>query len=831
MERFDSLRIPLWKNVFLLLADAGVAEPEADLNPHSSLPPGWKGNLSKKLQPLISFDPEAENRGMQRLQLQELREYYWELLATDATDIDAFEVDSSLIHSTRKQDWRPKHRAGSCHGTFKVVNYLGTAWITIRSRRSNAELHTIRFDVVTVKLDHEKEYRAMVEAIAEECQQLLLDWNAPTTVHLAVDPERSVRTLLEQFLFLRNVLGPDRLELFLELLHRRPHVMLARERRWQSAAIASSHMFIRDPLRFGRDWQPAVEGTFGTAAGYNAKEILEERKFDSLDTPPNRFVKFALHSFRELCEDVITAEFKDEVSGRKRVLREEQGAAYLESLQMRDVLDQFLDSAFFDNVGEVQRIPLESQTLQKQEGYREILLAWLMLDAAAQIDWPGRSDAYNGTNRDVATLYEFWLYFVLARAFKDRLGMEPLQDPLERKDDALPFCCVADNGRLMISLKRGETSFRRFRWNKNGHPLRVHFFYNRTFGRSPVNSRGTYSKDFRPDYTLVIIPGDIKEVDWWEAERQAEAEGRIAYVHFDAKYRVEQLTNVFGETELESDEDRLNSKSTGTFKNADLYKMHTYNEAIRRTVGSYVLYPGGDPLNEAGKNRFERYHEIVPGIGAFALKPAGKGNGPAGLEVLVDFVNDLLEHQLSRFTQSYRVSYWTETTVREPAAEYSAGFCEFPVTDKPPRDTQILLGFVQDDAGALACRSTATFFCHAVEWKRGISRNADGSGEAGEPISYDFDPFYPEYFIAYYQNTTANWVAKIAEVKIVTAERRAKETVRPLREMKAAYYYRCQLSAIEPTIPRDVTQLVQPWPGKPVACSVSKFVRSPSAAQ
>lgn len=827
MEYFDTLRIPLGENASLLLADASVVEPEADLKYYPSLPLGWEGTPSDKEHPLISFDPEAENRGMQRLQLQELKEYYWELMATD---IDAFEVDSSLIQSTRKQDWKPKHRVGSCHGTFKFVNYLGTAWISVKFRHSETALHTIRFDVVTVKLDHENEYRAMVEAIAAECQQLLLDWNAPTTVHLAVNPESRARTLLEQFLFLRHVLGPDRLDLFLELLHRRPHVMLARERRWQSAASGSSHLFLRDPLRFGRGWQPALEGIPGMVAGYNAMEILEERKFDSLDTPPNRFVKFALHSFRSLCDEVMNAEFKDKATGRTRAIRQEQGTAYLESVQMCDLLDQFLDSSFFDDVGEIRRIPFESQALQKREGYRDILLAWLMLDAAAQIDWPGRSDAYDGTNRDVATLYEFWLYFVLARACKERLGMDPLQDPLKKMDDALPFCCLADDGRMVISLKRGETSFCRFRWSRDGHQLRVHLFYNRKFGRSPdVRRRGTYSKGFRPDYTLVIIPEDIKEGDWLKAEQQAEDEGRIAYLHFDAKYRIEQLAAVFGESGEESDEDRMDQKSSGTFKNADLYKMHTYNEAIRRTVGSYVLYPGSDPVNEAGKNRFERYHEVVPGIGAFALKPTRNGSEPAGLGVLMEFVGDLLTHQLSSFTQSYRVSYWTESTVRESSEEYGAKLVEFSLAGKPPKDAQILLGFVRGDSDASLCKGTKTFFCHAVEWKKGTVRKGDGSGEPGEPTSLNFDPFRSDVFTAYCQNTAADWVAKVVDVRIVTAKDRAAETGRQLCEMNAAYYYRFALSEIQHTLRRDVSHLVRRRPGKPVACRLSDFVLSPRA--
>ena len=71
------------------------------------------------------------------------------------------------------------------------------------------------------KLDYEQEYRSMVESIGEEGQQLLLEWGTPTTLNLTADPEKQVQTLLEQFLFLRHVLGPDKLELYLEVLQRR----------------------------------------------------------------------------------------------------------------------------------------------------------------------------------------------------------------------------------------------------------------------------------------------------------------------------------------------------------------------------------------------------------------------------------------------------------------------------------------------------------------------------------------------------------------------------------------------------------------------------------
>jgi hypothetical protein len=102
------------------------------------------------------------------------------------------------------------------------------------------------------------------------------------------------------------------------------------------------------------------------------------------------------------------------------------------------------------------------------------------------------------------------------------------------------------------------------------------------------------------------------------------------------------------------------------------------------------------------------------------------------------------------------------------------------------QDAQILLGFVRGDSGASACKATKTFYCHAVEWKKEAARNVDGSGDPGKPTNLDFDPFRSDVFVAYYQNTAEDWVAKVADVKIVTAKERAEETGGQLMEMNAA---------------------------------------------
>jgi nucleotide-binding universal stress UspA family protein len=98
----------------------------------------------------------------------------------------------------------------------------------------------IPFEVASPKLDYEQEYRSMVEAIGEECQQLLLEWGTPSSLHLQVDPEKQTQTLLEQFLFLRHVLGPDKLDLYLETI--------ARQLRNEGLAV-TAHLALGDPAK------------------------------------------------------------------------------------------------------------------------------------------------------------------------------------------------------------------------------------------------------------------------------------------------------------------------------------------------------------------------------------------------------------------------------------------------------------------------------------------------------------------------------------------------------------------------------------------------------
>ena len=102
-----------------------------------------------------------------------------------------------------------------------------------------------------------------------------------------------------------------------------------------------------------------------------------------------------------------------------------------------------------------------------------------------------------------------------------------------------------------------------------------------------------------------------------QTQEDAEESVLISHIHFDAKYKVnnfyELISNSNEEELTEKEEtdlikDEIEETKSGTFKNQDLLKMHAYKDAIRRTGGAYILYPG-----KGKKEPFRGFHELEYG--------------------------------------------------------------------------------------------------------------------------------------------------------------------------------------------------------------------------
>jgi len=783
---FTALKIPTG-NTFLTIAASTVRLH--GISADTALPDGWQGircEDENSAEAVIQYQSQNEP-GFHPLQLFENTSYRF-LIDSPA------EIKTSGIECREDPD-----APDSTRYFFTISNYLGTAWIQV------GEHQPVRFDVISKKLNYHSEYRTIVESIASECNELLLDWNTPTSLPFAPEPEKEKQLLLEQFLFLRHVLSAERLDLYLETLRRNPHTALAKEENWQPhGTTPPAPEFFQDPMKYGRHWASA-SGTGGAVA----QEVMSRRKYETLDTPANRFVKFALETFRDICDRVI----------ENKNIAANQGTAWREAGEMRNALDAFLVDPFFADVKRLTTMPGNNQTLMKREGYRQILHAWLMLDAAAQLDWPGREDAYDGTKRDVPTLYEFWLYFVLREMLQTAENLYEIT-VLQNHDNTetiKPFL-VRDKHGLRMNLKRGQTSVSAFRWCADDNVnLRIHFYFDRVFERqSDVLARGTYSRAFRPDYTLVVFPDSGEEQNeislnaLQNAEKQAEKNGQTAYLHFDAKYRVEKLTDFFGsdnDADSTADDEAMNNvdvekqeaKQVNTYRRGDLYKMHTYNEAIRRTVGSYVLYPGTDEDSLKDENRFfRRYHEVLPGVGAFVLRPvASDGSrrfGAAGSEPLLEFIRNVLHIQHNRFSQLYRLNYWTHDTVKEasPFTEQATvpsrgnhSIIGTNAKEKPAADTKVLLGYIRPEAEEI-CRYRQIFYYHAIE--------NNGEAASVEPGVFDSD-----YFCPYTKSgQLCGWFAKIISTTLIKREELAEKldtSKTGIPRSNCPYYFLVSLTA------------------------------------
>ena len=75
--------------------------------------------------------------------------------------------------------------------------------------------------------------------------------------------------------------------------------------------------------------------------------------------------------------------------------------------------------------------------------------------------------------------------------------------------------------------------------------------------------------------------------------------------------------------------------------------MHAYKDAIRRTSGAYVLYPGTQDKEMRG------FHEIIPGLGAFSIKPT---NYDADVKEIERFIRRVIQHLLDRTSQRERLA-------------------------------------------------------------------------------------------------------------------------------------------------------------------------------
>jgi len=245
---------------------------------------------------------------------------------------------------------------------------------------------------------------------------------------------------------------------------------------------------------------------------------------------------------------------------------------------VRDELAFTQFDPIWDQVGTMNRFPAENQVLLKRYGYRDWADLWRRFHQARVPVFRHAQEAIDA--RDIATLYEIWCFFAL---------VEKIRQVLDLNQPDLTW-------HLNVSDEKGLEYTTWVTFGQTGYRLR----YNEGFGRAEGLS---YSVGLRPDYTL-HGPNNLRIV-------------------FDAKFR-------FDTNDLEIDDSTDERDPQLTAKKSDLYKMHTYRDALSAKA-AVVIYPGSTEVfyhtdaTDSKKIDWEKLIKIEnkwAGIGAVPMRPS-----------------------------------------------------------------------------------------------------------------------------------------------------------------------------------------------------------------
>lgn len=542
-----------------------------------------------------------------------------------------------VVNPSRKDEHR---------GNISPNIYVGTLSLYVCHHQYPEQKQTVKLEVLATKFDiapdqsYRENYRKMLEDITAKSTDLLLQSGTPVAQNFETDYGKDNLTVYQRFCFVRSIVDSKEFNESVSKIIASPKTTWKEEQEEIDIRKVRRHRSgeIRQLISKGnRIPLPEIHPLYQVGLSSVPRRISTSKKTDTVDNPENRFVKHALEHFLNFTEHCKTL---FPVGSREQA----------ESVILSGKLENHLSHGFFKEISRPSTLALNSPVLQRRSGYREVLRSWLMFDLAAKLIWTGGNDVYEGGKRDIATLYEYWLFFALYDLIGKKFGLTDLESDLGKLDNLFKL----DKNGINLILKSGNHIALSGIKDFGSRKLAIKFSYNRSFegfknGKEFENYKGagSWSKTLRPDYTLSFWPADLKET-------VAEIQEEIVHIHFDAKYKVDQFDVYLKNDDIElfddneSNDNVFESKERkGSFKNVDLLKMHAYRDAIRRTGGAYVLYPGTE------KKEYKGFHEIVPGLGAFAVNPSQE---KIGLQNISEFIDRVVQNLLDRSSQRERMA-------------------------------------------------------------------------------------------------------------------------------------------------------------------------------
>ena len=456
---------------------------------------------------------------------------------------------------------------------FRFENQVGRA--TLRFTLPGDQMEGLLVEVLSTKYptpdEHLKSFRALLDDLSRYTAQLPFAISGPTEATVDESPAAPTPLFVYNFLLHNDEENNEALRTALNIILAAPHRRLSDESRWVPTAEASVvdaemlSQLLAHPEHLVKIPKNPVIACAAALNHHMPTHVWQVLPRDTYDTPENRFVRAFLGELLSAAQELREQGWWRQVPA-KNLTRIDDLIGYM---------TEILRTSMFEEVGEMVVFPVSSQVLLRRDGYRELLALWRLFQLARHPFFANLEAAID--LRDVATLYEFWCFYRLEAEFTKVLGASPTAK-----------ITVTDEGGLEYKAS--------YEWIDSGCLI-----FNRSFsGRTAAFY--SYSVALRPDFTFIPGPGFT--------------DGDHRVIFFDAKFRFESNT-----WNIDDDDDweRL-------VKKADLYKMHTYRDALHAR-SAIVLFPGNEPdFYHVGKGKVQpkpTFAEMLKleGVGAFSMEP------------------------------------------------------------------------------------------------------------------------------------------------------------------------------------------------------------------
>ncbi|MFJ5505982.1 DUF2357 domain-containing protein [Pectobacterium carotovorum] len=510
-------------------------------------------------------------------------------------------------------------------GTINTGNDVGWMRLPLSYRLAGKDYRfTLAFEVLPTKMDLHRDLLEMYHVLDNHYPL----WRFSLAEKTEQDAEHSKQRGDFPLLWLANFTTlRQRLAQSLKIISQAPH------RRLQP-----NISFVRADRLKGRLPQRLAENVINDLKnGRSDRRYRVEKKYLSVDTPENRFIKMVVTQ----CKNRL-AEFERKLRKNNQAPENQRlSDAFLNEIgSWQKPLSKMLNHSFLRDVGVFNGLAKSSLVLQQKTGYSAVYRIWQELKCYLDVF----ANQTSISMKSVAEIYEVWCFLALRNILVDDLGFKdvtPNRQTLVLKND------------FEYQLKNGFAGAFVFE-RDDGLVARL--------AHEPIFTPN--SKDIR-SYFVSHCPDIVLKVEF-----PTPSDKRFIWL-FDAKYRIQtKPSQVDG-----SDAHKYDIDKTDLVPDDAINQMHRYRDALiritqdtssaagqksRPVFGAFALYPGCFNQNVDDNPYLDMISEV--GIGAFALLPNDKDQ--FGCRWMVDF----LKRQLGVAGSDYSTQKLQERLyLQEPA--------------------------------------------------------------------------------------------------------------------------------------------------------------------